>query len=137
MNAPDHPPENRFDKAIEQRARQLYRQAAQQIDPHIASRLRAARREALHVAEKPPSRVARWLIPSGAFAVIALASVMLWQPQQQSLSPAPSLANGNSAADLDSELPPDAAQTDPNLYQNLDFYGWLAANDSNAAAHRP
>ena len=31
---------------------------------------------------------------------------------------------------MDNELPPDADKTDPNLYQNLDFYGWLAANDS-------
>jgi hypothetical protein len=134
MNAPDHPPENRLDKELEQRARQLYRQAAQHLDPHMADRLRAARREALRAAAAPPARVARWLIPAGAFAVIALASVIVWQPQQQSVAPAPTQANGNSAADLDSELPPDADQTDPHLYQNLDFYSWLAANDSLPAA---
>lgn len=134
MNAPDHPPENRLDKELEQRARQLYRQSAQRLDPHTAGRLRAARREALRVAEAPPSRVARWLIPTGALAVIALASVMVWQPQQRNVAPATTQANGTSAADLDSELPPDAEQTDPHLYQNLDFYGWLAANDSAPAA---
>lgn len=135
MNAPDHPPESRLDKELEQRARQLYRQAAQRVDAHTAGRLRGARREALRVAEAPPSRVARWLIPTGAFAVIALASVMVWQPPQQNLAPAPTQANANSALDLDSELPPDADQTDPDLYQNLDFYGWLAANDSKPAMH--
>jgi hypothetical protein len=34
------------------------------------------------------------------------------------------------SAEVDNELPPDADKTDPNLYQNLDFYGWLAANNS-------
>jgi hypothetical protein len=39
-----------------------------------------------------------------------------------------------SADDLDNELPPDADKTDPNLYQNLDFYGWLASTSSHTAA---
>jgi hypothetical protein len=39
----------------------------------------------------------------------------------------------SSADDLDSELPQDADKTDPNLYQNLDFYGWLASTDSHTA----
>jgi hypothetical protein len=36
----------------------------------------------------------------------------------------------------DSDLPPDADSADPTLYQNLDFYGWLAANDTSAPAQR-
>jgi len=35
----------------------------------------------------------------------------------------------------DNTLPPDPEQADPNLYQNLDFYGWLAANDSQPPTH--
>jgi hypothetical protein len=135
MIAPDRPPENQPDNELEQRARRLYRLAAQRLDPHTAGRLRAARREALRVAEASKSRVARWLLPTGALAVIALASVIVWQPLQQNRAPLSTQVNANSAADLDSELPPDADQTDPNLYQNLDFYGWLAANNSKSAMH--
>lgn len=136
MNAPDQP-DNPLDHEIEQRARQLYRQAAQQLDPNTASRLRAARREALHLAETSPARIARWLIPTGAFAVLALASLMMWPSLQQNPVSAPTQAVSNSAAELDNELPPDADQTDPHLYQNLDFYSWLAANDKQPSTRQP
>ena len=133
MNAPDHRPESRLDQELGRRARQLYLQAAQHIDPDTAGNLRAARRKALRAAEAPESRVTRWLIPTGAFAVIALAALMVWQPIAQHHATTPLQASGLSAApDLDSDLPPDADQTDPNLYQHLDFYGWLAANNATS-----
>lgn len=137
MNAPDRPTDKPLDHELEQRARQLYKQAAQQLDPHTASRLRAARRAALRVAEAPSASIARWLIPTGAFAVLALASVMMWPSLQQNRASAPTQAIGSSATELDNELPPDADQTDPNLYQNLDFYSWLAANNNQPASHQP
>lgn len=134
MNAPDHRPESRPDHQLEQRARQLYQQAAQRLDSDTSCRLRAARREALQGAYAPRLHVARWLIPTGAFAVIALATMTVWRPtlQQHPAAPMQTSVNG-TAADLDSDLPPDADQTDPNLYQNLDFYGWLAANNTQPA----
>ncbi len=134
MNAPDHRPENRLDHQLGQRARQLYQQAAQRVDPATADSLRAARRKALRTTETPESLVIRWLIPTGAFAVIALAAVMVWEPIPQHQATTPMHASGSSTAtDLDSDLPPDADQTDPNLYQNLDFYGWLAASNAKPA----
>ena len=128
-------PDNRQHKAFEQRARELYHEAAQRIDPVTAGRLRAARREALAAAQAPQRHTARWLIPTGAFAAIALAALMVWQPlPHRAPSPPTQVANATDAsADLDNELPPDADKTDPNLYQNLDFYGWLAANNSQPA----
>ena len=118
------------DQRLQQRARELYREAGRRVDPATAGRLRAARRQALETAGKPSHQVSHWLIPSGAVAVIALASLMLWQPLPQgSNRPATTV---EAATDLDNELPPDADKTDPVLYQNLDFYTWLAAAD-----HRP
>jgi hypothetical protein len=38
-----------------------------------------------------------------------------------------------SLGETDNALPPDADTIDPNLYQNLDFYGWLAANENQAS----
>ncbi|OOG39374.1 hypothetical protein [Rhodanobacter sp. C05] len=128
-------PDNRPDKPFEQRARELYLEAAQRIDPATIGRLRAARRRALTTAQAPRHHTARWLIPTGAFAAIALATLMVWQPlPHRTPSPATQVANATDAGtDLDNELPPDADKTDPNLYQNLDFYGWLAANNSQPA----
>lgn len=137
MNAPDRPSENRPDHELEHQARQLYRQASQRLDVNTAGRLRAARREALRMAEAPRSRVGRWLIPAGAVAVIALATLIVWSPMPQIGAPASMQTTATNAADLDSDLPPDADQTDPNLYQNLDFYGWLAASNSTTAMPQP
>jgi hypothetical protein len=124
------------DVRIARRARELYREASHRIDPATAGRLRAARREALDSAGTPQRHTARWLIPTGAFAAIAFALLMVLQP----LSHGPAMPTNHAmsteqSADTDSDLPPDAEKTDPGLYQNLDFYDWLAAN--NATGNQP
>ena len=126
---------NRPPEPLEQRARELWHAAARQVDPATAARLRAARREALQAAATPARHPVRWLIPSGAVAAIALATLMVWQPRS---TPPGAVANqaghgASAAVEAENELPPDAEQVDPALYQNLDFYAWLAANDNQAA----
>ncbi|HET6804037.1 MAG TPA: hypothetical protein VFH59_01165 [Frateuria sp.] len=115
---------------LARRARALYLDASRQLDPATAGRLRAARRQALDATRPMPARLApRLLLPAGAFAVLALATLMIWQPQRNAdHAPARALPAA-TAADADTDLPPDADSADPQLYQNLDFYGWLAAND--------
>ena len=130
-NSPDH---SRPGAELEQRARALWLEAAQHLDPAMAGRLRAARREALQAASTPSHRTVRWLIPSGAFAVIALAALMVWQPLPQQHPQTVSQAS-NSIEEADTELPPDADKTDPNLYRNLDFYDWLATTNSPSTNH--
>ncbi|MFC5740581.1 hypothetical protein [Dyella tabacisoli] len=124
MNAPD--------SSLQHRARMLYREAAQCIDPTTAGRLRAARRTALATAAvTPASRVMR-MLHTGA-AALALLVLMAWSPLlNRPGMPLP--AGGMMAsqiADADSDLPLDADKTDPTLYQNLEFYGWLATDSSH------
>lgn len=120
---------------LARRARALYQEASRHIDPATAGRLRAARRQALEAARPAPSRVAsRLLLPAGAFAVLALATLMIWQPLRHDHAPSHA-ASAVPATDADGDLPPDADSADPQLYQNLDFYGWLAANDRVKARH--
>jgi hypothetical protein len=65
----------------------------------------------------------------GALAAMALAALMVWQP-----SPQPDAKQVAATEQQDNEyLPPEADKADPGLYQNLDFYSWLAANNSNQA----
>ena len=136
MNLPDNRPATPSDAQLEQRARALYREASQHLDPATVGRLRAARRQALDAPQAPPRHVVRWLVPTGAFAVLALAALMMWQPPAPALSAAPgasmqtATAGVSASPQADNVLPPDADKVDPSLYQNLDFYGWLAANDS-------
>lgn len=122
---------NSSDKQLEQRARALYQEATQRIDPVTAGRLRAARRTALEAAtQSTPHHRARVLLPVGALAAVALAALMIWQPAprpQQDGKP-----QGVAAVEQENEyLPPGADKADPGLYQNLDFYSWLAANDGS------
>lgn len=127
-------PDPRHQDPLERRARELYREAAHRIDPLTAGRLRAARRQILEATQAPAYSSARWLIPIGAFAVLALAAMMVWQPMP-SHQAVPAQQSASANGEVDNDLPPDADQTDPNLYQNLDFYGWLAANDRQPANH--
>ncbi|HET7329858.1 DUF3619 family protein [Dyella sp.] len=125
---------NSSDKQFQQRVRALYQEATQSIDPVTAGRLRAARRTALEAAtaHASPHHRARVLLPVGALAAVALAALMIWQP-----SPAPQRdgkPQGVAVAEQENEyLPPGADKADPGLYQNLDFYSWLAANDGSQA----
>ncbi|WP_424682495.1 hypothetical protein [Frateuria sp. YIM B11624] len=121
---------------LARRARALYLEASRHVDPATAGRLRAARRQALEAAHAAPSRLAsRLLLPAGAFAVLALASLMIWQPLRHADHAPPRAASAVPTTDADGDLPPDADSADPQLYQNLDFYGWLAANDRVKARH--
>jgi ferric-dicitrate binding protein FerR (iron transport regulator) len=124
MNSPEHEHE-----PIERRAHKLWREAAHHLDASTTARLRAARREALQPSTAPQRQAVRWLIPTGALAAMALAVMMVWQPLPHTHAPSANQAASSAPQDVDNELPPDAEQVDPGLYQNLDFYAWLAAND--------
>lgn len=125
MNAPDN--------HLERRARELYREAARQLDPATAARLRAARRAALAGSDGSSlaQRLLQLLLPAGAFAAIALAALMLSSPVQ---GPSGNATGLSPVTEADGDLPPDAAAADPALYQNLDFYGWLAKNGDSQAS---
>ncbi|TAM33815.1 MAG: hypothetical protein EPN68_00665 [Rhodanobacter sp.] len=119
---------NASDKAFEQRARALYHEASRQLDPATAGRLRAARRTALQAAQAPAHQRMRTLLPVGALAAVALAALMVWQPLQRGNVSAPADAMSAISSPASNELPPDLdGHDDPKLYQNLDFYSWLAS----------
>jgi hypothetical protein len=134
-NHADESTESR-DAEIVRRARALYREAGQHVDPITAGRLRAARRQALDTAGSPQRHAARWLIPTGAFAAVAFAMLMVWQPLSHgpAMPASHTISAPDQGADADYDLPPDAGKTDPKLYQNLDFYGWLAANGGSGSS---
>jgi hypothetical protein len=122
------------DKALERRARALYHEASRQLDPATAGRLRAARRTALQAAQAPAHGRLRSLLPVGALAAVALAALMVWQPLQRGDSAGAIPAGTTGTA---SELPPDLeTQDSPELYQNLDFYSWLASHRASAEGNR-
>ena len=54
---------------------------------------------------------------------------MVWQPVPQQHAQA-AMQSVGGINDAEAECPRDADKTDPNLYQNLDFYDWLATTNS-------
>jgi hypothetical protein len=132
---------NSSDKDFEKRARALYQEAAHRVDPVTAGRLRAARRTALEAAttQASPHHRARVLVPAGALAAVALAALMIWQPtprpHDNPSAQQADIASAATGSEPDAEvLPPGADKADPGLYQNLDFYSWLAANQSGSSS---
>lgn len=111
---------------IQDRARELYRRAGPQIDVATAARLRAARRKALDSSTSTQQRHLRWMVPAGACAMVALAVLTVWQPLHRPTPVAVTAPALSQPASTD-VLPPDADQADPSLYQNMDFYAWLAS----------
>ena len=106
---------------------------AASLSGEVRQRLQQARRTAVHVAtltsqpEKTaqPSKTlipSRWLVPAGSFALLALAiSVVIFQFQMRQ-DPAP-------IASIE-DLPLLTAPEDLELYEELDFYLWLAEEHS-------
>lgn len=120
---------SQHDRHLERRARDLYLRASRDVDPTTAGRLRAARRTAL--ASPRESLARRLVLPAGAFAMIALAALMVWQPAGS--PPAPAGMTEHVVDTEPNDLPPDADSADPALYQDLQFYSWLAYNDTRTS----
>jgi hypothetical protein len=122
---------SQHDRELERRARDLYLRASRDVGPATAGRLRAARRAAL----APPhhSTARRLLLPAGAFAVLALATLTVWQPGGG--PPAPTVVAQPGDNDPN-DLPPDADSADPALYKDLQFYSWLAYNDTPSSSRK-
>lgn len=110
------------------RARGLFDSAASGVDAATAARLRNARHAALQPRHAP---ITRFLLPAGAFAAAALALGLVWHPHAGApATPAVTVASTGS----DSLAAADAADLD--LYQNLDFYDWLATQPRQPGANQ-
>ncbi len=116
-------PDRNIDHELMQRARALHEQACAHVDARTRARLAAARREALAARDHHRSHRVLWLPAAGAVAACALVLGVMWFRPQPANSPPQMQAQ---VATNDAELPLDADSQQIDLYQNLDFYQWLA-----------
>ncbi len=109
------------DREFEQRIREELDANLEALDPAIARRLQQARREALDAVK--PAHHPFWQ-PAIGFAVAALLvlAVVIWPGMRQDTPP--------SVALTDFELI--AADDSLQLFEELDFYEWLAESDLDA-----
>jgi hypothetical protein len=109
------------DAAFIARLKSVLDRSAGALDAPTRVRLQAARRRALEQAPVARAFTPRWLVPAGAAAVLAVVAVLglWWLPAS---APPPIAANLEDAELL-------FAADSLELYQNLDFYRWLAAKE--------
>jgi cytochrome c-type biogenesis protein CcmH/NrfG len=128
---------NEFDNDATNRAwlgqaKVLLDQSAQGLDAGTMSRLNRARQAAL--AGSRPRAARRWFLPAGlASACVLLLAVAAWHsyapPGMLRLPALPLTASGNSnSGDIDLVSGDDSLE----LYQDLEFYAWLDAQDQGS-----
>jgi len=112
---------NNADRELVMRAQEIYLEACANVDARTHAQLAAARRNAMTAARAPSHRRV-WLPAAGAMAACALAvGVIFWRPAS-----APAPAQNPQTALSDADLPLDADNRQMDIYQNLEFYQWLA-----------
>ncbi len=138
MNPSEQPSELRVDLQAEfpawvAQARNLLDDSAQQLDAATLSRLNRARQAAL---EQRRAHLPRpWFLSAGlASACALLLAVAVWHVR----TPAPGVpaaaittggGTGFNASDMDMVSGDDSLE----LYQDLEFYAWLEAQDQDSA----
>lgn len=122
MSVNDHEP-----GSLERSAQELLQASADGLDGHIRSRLTQARSAAVEEARKTRHRFDwRLWIPAGALAGAAALAVLMWSGSPQAPQ-APALAGHNSLDDLDIMVTNESFE----LLEELEFYEWVAAADSD------
>jgi hypothetical protein len=115
-----------------ERARQSLLASEEQLDAVTASRLRDARRKAVEAAgarEKGFFRIPNWArIGSVATAAAAVLVFMIWFDTPRQDLPM------KSADDLEIVLNVDSADN-MDLYEDLDFYEWLAGAGNGSSSN--
>lgn len=113
---------------IERKARALYRRSCQALPAKTRHTLQRAR---LNAATTQPRRLAnRMLMPAGALAASALALAVGWNyfPPLHHATPQ------STHYSTDSTSAPVHDTDSTELYQNLDFYRWLATQTEQPPA---
>jgi hypothetical protein len=106
-------------------ARRTLDTAANDIDELTSARLRAARLRALDTGRRVPPWRRGWIVVTGGFAAAGLAALvataLLWVTPPTPHAPV-------SIADAD-DLELLATQENPDFFDELDFYDWLADHE--------
>ena len=122
---------NEFDNVVWiGQAKTLLDQSAQELDAATLSRLNRVRQAALGQAR--PRAAQRWFLPAGlASACVLLLAVAAWHLYAPPGGMAPALpltaAASSNGGDIDLVSGDDSLE----LYQNLEFYAWLDAQDQD------
>lgn len=122
---------------LTRRARELFTASVAGLDAGTLARLRAARLKALEAAEHPLPRWQQlgWRLPAGAVALAFVAVVggfLIANPGPATLEAASPFAAGNNE-----DAPVVTAGDNLDMYADMDFYQWMAAQGQPAKPVEP
>jgi hypothetical protein len=124
---------NEFDKhGWLSRAKALLDESAEGLDAATLSRLNRARQSALSRAR--PRAVQRWFLPTGlASACVLLIAVAAWHSRTPAdATRVPELPFTASASVNGGDIDLVSSDDGLELYQDLEFYAWLDAQDQGS-----
>lgn len=110
------------DEHLEKQIKTTLDRSVEQLDADTLGRLRRARAAALTAAESKQPFSWLPLVSSASLAMVVVAVILMVLPKEPGLS-----------AGLD-DLEMFSAADDLELYQEMDFYTWLAEEDAHGAA---
>lgn len=124
MNTPnDHQPLT----PLERRSRAWFDDSVANLDAHTRSRLNQARQAALHAAQRPAAVTARWLMPLGSVAALALIAMVSLHFMSGGSTPA--VQSGSGMEDMEIVASADNLEL---LQNDVEFYDWLETSDEAA-----
>ncbi|HET7175468.1 MAG TPA: hypothetical protein VFK21_05605 [Gammaproteobacteria bacterium] len=125
------------DENLTRRAREVFTASVAGLDAGTLARLRAARLKALEAAEHPLPRWQQlgWRLPAGAVALVFVAVVggfLITNPGPATPDAASPFAAGNNE-----DAPVVTAGDNLDMYADMDFYQWMAAQGQPAKPVEP
>jgi len=122
--------EQEMDDIFAKHARDVFLASAGSLDPKVLARLSEARRQAVDAVEGSRTGFSlTWRIPASALALafVGVIGGALWS---EGSAPAP----GSSFTAANTDAPMMMASDNLDMYADMDFYQWLAAQDQPAQA---
>jgi Protein of unknown function (DUF3619) len=123
MNTPEN------DDIFARKAREVFLASTDRLDPEVLDRLRAARARAVEAVGQPARwQMQDWRLPAGVAALVTVAVLggLLWMGGANTPAPGSAFSNANSDAPLM------MANDNLDMYADMDFYQWMAAQDQTA-----
>jgi len=119
-----------MDDIFAKRARELFLASTGSLDPQVLARLSEARRRAVDAMDGSKAGFSLgWRVPASAMALLFVAIIgsALWTGGN---APAP----GSSFTAANTDAPLMMSNDNLDMYADMDFYQWLAAQDQPAPA---
>ena len=120
---------------LEQRSRELFDEQVANLDGRTRSRLNQARQAALEASRGSSVPGARWLVPAGSAAAVALVALttVQWMRNPGVESDTQVIAESVTPATAVDDLEILTSSDSLDMLKDMDFYAWLETQDARSS----